>query len=404
MRRLLYPHRGKWETVFALGGEAAIAELQAAPFDVLVTDIRMPKVDGTALLRYARDHHPSMIRIALSAFTEFEPLLLGKSFELEPLVHQFLSKPCDPAVLQETIHRVVTLQRLIQNEALRAILGRIDVLPLMPWTQSPHLAPELAVNSDESDNSDNSDNSDLSALVRIAESDPSLSAKLLKIAHSSYYGAPQKNTELKEIIAHLGLDVVRGLIMSQEIPEELRPLFVAFQNHCLQTGVLLGRIFESEEAFIAGLLHDIGILILFTHFPAEVERIQATVARCGSWYFAEREVLGATHAELGAYLLGIWGLPLPVVEAIAFHHEPWMRPHEEFDLCDALFVANNLQIEHAEKPLLLLERTQLDHPYLDFMGIGESLPQWRAMAAEEVEKIEKVEKGDRPETPHPFGR
>src|SRR5579862_669245 len=129
-----------------------------------------------------------------------------------------------------------------------------------------------------------------------------------------------------------------------------------------------------DEAFVGGLLHDIGKLVLASNFPAEYARI-VEIGRKGaeSLVAAEENTLGANHAEVGGYLLGLWGLPVPVVEAIALHHHPGKSPTQAFGPLTAVHAANGL---------LNLERgnsldEEVDLKYLKALGLDVRLDSWR---------------------------
>src|SRR5215469_9947183 len=100
LRRLLRPQRLQWDMSFIEGGEAALALLDQSPFDVIVSDLKMPGMDGTALLERAREHHPQVVRIVLSEYADLEA-----AFRAAQVAHQLLLKPCDAEMLRVAIDR-----------------------------------------------------------------------------------------------------------------------------------------------------------------------------------------------------------------------------------------------------------------------------------------------------------
>jgi DNA-binding NarL/FixJ family response regulator len=128
LRNLLRKRR-EWELAFALGGEAALAELERAPFDVIVSDMRMPGMDGAALLERVKREYPSVVRIVLSGYADRQPLL-----RVIPVAHQLLSKPCDPHVLASVIERTCMLESLLSDSVLRRVVGEMGTLPSVPST------------------------------------------------------------------------------------------------------------------------------------------------------------------------------------------------------------------------------------------------------------------------------
>src|SRR5580692_6285327 len=115
LRSSLYTRRENWDMHFAQGGAKAIELMQESHFDVLVTDLRMPGVDGTTLLARTRVDSPDTICIVLSGYADEE-----QSHRLISLAHRYLSKPCEPARLEECVDRCLATQSLIQSVELRA--------------------------------------------------------------------------------------------------------------------------------------------------------------------------------------------------------------------------------------------------------------------------------------------
>jgi putative nucleotidyltransferase with HDIG domain len=156
-------------------------------------------------------------------------------------------------------------------------------------------------------------------------------------------------------------------------------------NHSWATGVLakslaeieLGDAHVADQAFLGGLLHDVGKLVLATGLAEEYAQVVRHQRRqrlpLGQ---AELELLGATHAEVGAYLLGLWGMPTPLVEAVALHHRPTVQDSPHFTLATALHVANGLLHEHAPGPPGSVP-SQLDMGYLAQLELHHRVRVWR---------------------------
>jgi HD-like signal output (HDOD) protein len=134
---------------------------------------------------------------------------------------------------------------------------------------------------------------------------------------------------------------------------------------------------------VAGLLHDVGKLIMAWKLPDRFKKLMAAAReeQCPLYKVEEREY-GFSHAEIGAYLLGLWGLPYAVVEAVALHHAPNRVPHQNFDAASAVYIANLLAQELDSSPALSGENElQGDLEYLVSLGVQKDVPKWRAMAA-----------------------
>src|SRR3984957_13143585 len=176
----LYTRRRDWDMHFAEGGAKAIELMRDSHFDVLVTDLRMPGVDGTTLVARARADFPGTIRVVLSGYADER-----QSQGLVSLAHRYLSKPCEPERLEECIDRCLTTQALIESPDLRVRLGAVGALPPMPRTFAA-LQRALADPSIE-----------LSKVSGIIEKDPAVSAKVLQVCNSAFFRLPRRVSTIK---------------------------------------------------------------------------------------------------------------------------------------------------------------------------------------------------------------
>jgi len=331
LRALLRHRRHEWDMVFVEGGREALERLEAEPFDVIVSDMRMPGMDGGTLLRHVQARFPHVVRLVLSGYAD-QDAVLGTI----AVTHQFLLKPCTPAVLEGAIERACRLHALVSDPAIRACVGGIDNLPSLPGTYL-ELTRVLA-----------DDSAGVAELAAVVERDSATSAKLLQVVNSSFIGLGREVTSIPAAVSYLGTSTIRDLALVvhafQPSRRDVRvdPVAKDVQEHSLRTAALARRIAGDdrrlqEESFTAALLHDLGKFVLATQRPDETlrarERSRAEhlpLADC------ERAELGVTHAEVGAYLLGIWGLPYAIVEAVANHHTPDRVPRN--DALDALVI------------------------------------------------------------------
>jgi HD-like signal output (HDOD) protein len=334
LRGRLYRAMSKWEMTFVPNAALAIEQLEAAAYDVIVTDLRMARMDGAELLEIASTKSPETIRIVLSGYAEERQVM-----RLVPLAHRYVAKPCEPGRLEEVIERCLRLQELLQNPSVRATVGRVRQLPALPRVYArlrKTMAREEATASEVAD---------------IIASDSAVTAKVLHIANSAFFRLGRPITRVEQAVVHLGFSAIRNITLSAEIfcswastaaaggvePEHLQEHArkVAAGAHVLAAGQPW-----ADDALLAGLLHDIGYWVLLQECPQGLTQARALAKeRSQSLCAAERAVLGATHAELGAYLLGLWGLPHPILEAVAYHHSPSFASHREFDLLAAVAVA-----------------------------------------------------------------
>lgn len=370
LRNLLRRYRHQWDMAFAPGGPAALDLLKTQSFDVIVSDMRMPEVDGTALLRWVQREHPRSVRIVLSGHTELQAAL-----QALPVAHQFLSKPCDAAELENMIERACQTQALVADPKIQQVVGGINQLPALPRIYQK-LMQALA--------EDRTQARDVAVLL---QQDMTLCAKLLQIVNSAFFRLARRITKIEDAVNYLGFIMVRNLALTVELFSANRQSgfsFGALQQHALRVAGLARLLStdprSADDAFMAGMLHDIGKLVLALQMPEKYRQV-LSVARqrpTPRWQI-EQEVFGVSHAEVGAYLLGLWGLPYPIIEAAAFHHQPRAIPPYEFDALAAVHIANGLV--HDVLPAAVGTPPEpLDKDYLSALGVLDKLEGWRALA------------------------
>ena len=345
IRRVLHADRQRWDLQFALGGEAALRACEAGSFDVVISDMRMPGMDGATLLGHIRDRFPSTVRIILSGFSES-----ASATRAVPVAHRFLSKPCDAAELHATLERVCTLQDLLCAPDICKIVGTVGELPslstayisLREAVQNPHVS--------------------IREVAEILGHDMAMSAKTLQLVNSAFFGLAQTMTSLQSAAGFLGMETIKNLALVSEIFRVLVPdprippsVFESLQQQGQITAAIAAALpIDSETrdvVVLSALLHDIGRLVLASKMPDQFCAVlsRAKQPECQP-FEAEEELLGTSHAEIGAYLLGLWGMPDLAVEAIAHHHRPTRIPHSDFDTTVALYVAQLLAHELEAHP------------------------------------------------------
>ncbi len=380
LKNLLRKQRKEWRMSFVNGGEAALKELLAVSYDVIVSDMRMPGMDGAALLTHVLQDYPHIVRIVLSGQTEQEV-----SRRMVHVAHQFMSKPCDGRELQQTIERACRLQSLLEHPSLRQAVGQIGQLPVKPSIYA-RLVQVLA-----------NPNSSIADAASIIERDIGTSTKILQVVNSAFFGLSQRVGEIKTAVSYLGLEMVKMLALSVEMRQSHinAPTCPGFDLDAVQEhGMLSARIarrllgdkIKAQDAFAASMLQDTGLLVLMTRLPDVFRKIVEQAHASGrSIAEVENDVLGVTHSEIGAYLLGIWGLPYSIVEAVAHHHTPARANSQGWDVLGAVHVASALaaEVSPSNPERHTGPGMTIDMEYLSALGVSESLPSWRALAAEE---------------------
>lgn len=375
LRRMLRNMRHEWDMTFAASGEEALEILSDNVFDVVVSDMRMPVMDGCQLLTRVQALHPNAARIILSGYSEREMIL--KSVRV---AHQFLAKPCDSETVQSTVARALALRELLADETLIRLVSGIEGLP-----SAPSLYQEITQEL-------NSPNASLQKVTKIISKDVSMTAKILQLANSAFFGLSQHVNNMDRALTVLGFDTVVALVLTVQIFSAHNPSVPGFSikvlwDHSMTTASFAKAIAKEEkqerlgieDAFMGGLLHDIGKLVLASNLSENYRQVMLLVSdtKCPLWK-AEQEILGTTHAEVGAYLMGLWGIPDGIVEAIAFHHFPSSCPARGFGPLTAVHVGNALA--QAKHPGGKNETADsFDLAYLAGVGLSDRLLPWETV-------------------------
>ncbi len=374
LRRMLRPMRREWRMSFVDSGRSALELMEKEHFDVIVSDMRMPEMDGVALLNEVRRRHPEVIRLALSGHSDSEMLL-----ESVRATHQFLSKPCDAGTLKDTVNRALGLRALLRKEGIGRVLARIESLPSLPT-----LYQEVMAQVSSADGS-------LARVGEIISRDLGMTAKILQLVNSSFFGLSAHVSSPAQAASLLGMDTIRGLILTARVFSRFdtarsRLNLEALWQHGARVAALSREIArdagldrrERDHAFMAGMLHDLGKLVFASSFSREYDRVlERNGGQGGALWRLEQETFGCTHAEIGAYLMGIWGLPNTVVEALAYHHYPAHSTGARFTPLAAVHAANVLvSLPEADEEAL---RGELDGAFLERLGCEAALPRWVEM-------------------------
>ncbi|RLJ19295.1 two-component system response regulator [bacterium endosymbiont of Escarpia laminata] len=386
LQRSLRGQRKEWEMVFVDGGTEALKMVNEKNFDAIVTDMRMPGINGAELLGVLAADRPELVRIILSGHSDEELIMQSAG-----TAHQFLTKPCDVDTLKETLNRAFALKRFLGNGQLHFLVTGMTSLPSIPKTYQEIMtklrSPETS----------------LYEIGEIIGKDPAMTAKILQLVNSAFFGLGRHISDSKEAATLLGLDVLKALVLSVGIfsqfdQQRVKDTIFSIESlldHSLVVARLAQRIAQAEGAdkavaddcFLAGILHDIGILILEQNFSEDYVKVRALakdqdMALC----LAEQEVYGTTHGAVGAYLLGLWALPNSVVEAVAFHHQPGLSSGNCFCPLSAVHVADVLIHQTGlSGGIFPKEAKEVDREFLARVGGLDRLNTWERLQPEENE-------------------
>lgn len=378
--RTLRARRELWDMRFASSGRQALELLALDPADVVVSDMRMPGMNGAELLAAVQKRYPSTVRIVLSGFADREAILktIGPS-------HRYLAKPATDEVLVTAIESSLQLRKYLGDARLQQAIAGLSHLPTLPTVYSAILT-EL-----------NSELGSAERLASIIENDISITAQLMKLTNSAYFSLPQKCTTIKQAIGVLGFDNVRAAVLLAGVFDQFAHLnadmldvIQRLTQRSLAIGVLAQAIARHEawnpetatNAFCAGLLAHVGTLLLIAQNAGSFRKgLEAMAAGHDSLIDIEERSFGASHAQLGAYLLGLWGFSDVIVEAVAFHHQPSLHAQRRVDVLTAVHAAQFLAGE-SRSGAARKESTDgvLDETYIENAGLRARVPEWRSLS------------------------
>ncbi len=379
LQRMLRPMRKTMNFQFAENGPAALEILANENIDMVISDMRMPGMDGAALLTIVKKQYSHAIRIMLSGQANEDSIMRTVG-----VVHQFLAKPADPVILKQVIKRALALQDTMANKQLGQLVSSIGSLPSLPKTYV-----KLQETLKDPDGS-------LTDVAKIIEQDLAMSVKLLQLVNSAFFGLYNHIESPSHAVNLLGLDTIKALVLVMGVFSELKIPANKFFDvnklwlHSMATAAFAKNIAAHEtddkeiidNAFIAGLLHDVGKLLLFSRMPEKYEQavILANESHC-SLEEAERQIFGACHGHVGGYLIGLWGLPGPAVESITYHHHLDSYPEPSF--CPPVIIHAADCIYYQLNPENCIgEPQQLNEQLLENLNMLDHVERWVKLCKE----------------------
>jgi len=375
LQRMLFPLQQEWRMVFVASGAKALESMESQRFDVIVSDMRMPGMDGAQLLAAVKNQYPDTVRFVLTGQTDSEAVYRSVGD-----AHQFLNKPCKPKLLKECVDKAFAIRDLLSCDRLKSAIAQIGSLPPVPKVYE-QLCEELQ-----------SAECSVASVSRIIETDQAILSKILQLVNSAFFGVRHRITSAAQASSMLGLQTLKSLVLMTGLftPMQQASFPKGFSmdekwRHSAKVGVYAEALCKYEgapkemvgDAYTAGLLHDAGELILAVSCPDDYVHVyDYGMLNQIPAYEAERKVLGCTHAELGAYLLGIWGLPDQIVEAVAYHHEPSESASRSLSPLAAVHAADMLDYRKSD-PTADIPEPAWDMAFFARIGLETRLPQWR---------------------------
>ncbi|MBB3855070.1 HD-like signal output (HDOD) protein/CheY-like chemotaxis protein [Xanthomonas arboricola] len=337
----------QWQVQQVADGNSAIEAAALSPFDAVIVAPVLPDLTSATLLGQIRTLRPDTIRIALIDAQDGQRTPPAR---IIGVAHRFLPMPLAPEVLLEAITSLEELRDLLGNPRLRAAIGRIEKLP-----SPPHLYLSLMHALEEDEGADAAD------IAKLIAGDPAIAAKVLQLCNSAFFSGGRSITDLRTAVTRLGVATLRDLVLASEVfsVQTLTPAERnAMQRRALLSSRLAAKVLPPTSAELgstAALLADIGLLL-----PGVRDEREPPLE-------GDDDRLG--HTEAGAYLLGLWGLPMPIIEAVAFHRHPQRSSLRSFWVTGAVHVAT-----------ALASGETVDEEYLSKVGVLTRLPTWREQA------------------------
>ena len=356
IRRSMYCMRDEWEMRFAVSGPDALKQLESKPADVVVSDMRMPGMDGSELLSEVKRLHPGIVRFVLSGQAEAESVI-----RVTRSAHRYLSKPCDATTLKTAITRALDLRAVLNSTHLAAIVGSVDALPTPPKRYQELL--DCLRNPE----------ANIAGIVEILRHDIAMTAKIVTLANSGFFGNREPVQTVDRAVSFIGVEAISTLVLGQELFDAKNTIALpgfdleqlgrhSFQTAAWARAVALHEGFSRSAAarvFLAGVLHDVGRLVFAIRSPP-VE----TNGR-EQWRVENARQMESHHAAVGAYLLGLWGFPEPIVEALVWHHSPSKCGETTLGLCGLVHIGD--QLAHGN---------EIELEYLVSLGLVQRASEW----------------------------
>lgn len=379
-RRMIRALKPDWHVDFASTGRDAMSHILMLRPNVIIAELDLPLEDGTDLLQAVQEAYPEIIRIILSSESDTASTEVLRAAQS---AHRFLAKPFKGELLIEEIEKAVNLKKLLNSDELLEIVGGIPYLPSLPSLYK-ELVTAIA-----------SPMISLSEIGNIISRDVSMTGRILHLVNSAFFGLPRKISSPQTAVVMLGINVIKSLVFYVKIffaaPDTILPGLSLDElwAHSSMSARLSREIAVNlkvpanvqEDAFLAGMLHDVGKLLLLEH-PRYFQKVLKVLENNNEQEFSEVEykVWGTSHAEIGAYLLGLWGLPDSVVEAVAYHHKPSLLQFEHSPVLIATHLSNALLSKAKGEVITIDEITMQNEIVIEFFD------KWEKKAEEFYQK------------------
>ncbi len=372
LKRMSSNFNKNWVSSFAIGGVEAVELLEKKSFDVVITDLEMPIFNGVKLLKFIKKKFPHIIRIVYSGEFTKESVQ-----EISPFTHRFIAKPCSTEKMLSCIDSTMFIHRVLDNKKIKKVLTNIGSIPSLP-----RIYTELVNRIDDKDFS-------LKDASKLISSDVGMSVNILK--QINLLGVGEEIKSIEQAVTLLGLDSIKSIALSSHIFSTLEstniPHFSEEQliRHSMLTAIFAKEIALietgdraiAETAYVIGVIHDFGTIIFANNFTKKFSNVMNRVYNDSRPIVdVERNLIGISHAELGSYLLALWGFPEAVLRAVAFHETADTHAMGAEPLLTAIVAANYFAYKFDDDRVM--SETELeDSHYFQSSNSIMRLPLWK---------------------------
>ncbi|WP_415903163.1 HDOD domain-containing protein [Neptuniibacter sp. QD29_5] len=370
-----------WAFVRLDSKDSLIDQLEQNTFDAVILPCSMRAIVDIELMAKLSRIQPHAVRVFLGA----EFWNAGFKAKASEIAHRIYPNNVPIKEVAEELEYQIKLVKLLNRSSLQTYVSTVGCLPSPP---SMYRQLTEAVNSDVAD---------LTEISEIIEQDPSVVAQIMKQVNSAFFGFSRQISDLREAISLLGVRNLRSMALSSQLNNQFkegqdwdqfsfekmgqRSLLVARLAQAISRRAGASKAVQ-DQAFLAGLLHDLGVMIMAAHDPVQYKKlINYSVKKQKPIYLVEKAACGFFHGEVAAALLALWNLPPQVVEAVMLHHVPHLSSSKEFSPLTAVHVADAMlpSVDVAGECDLA---SSLSLRYLDQVGVMDEVPQWRIVANE----------------------